>query len=303
MKTRKLLLPSIFLVVTIIAYIVASLAFCYTTKPEISEGEFPFSVTYEYKGETGTLSGIYKCNFSGSSTIAGEHKRHWDGESIIEYDGEYDIPNVIYQDETMSLAVFENMSAGYFMGDPLYADRYIDYGYDAPHPNIEYYDYVNDVSLNEENREEILEEIGFELIDFTYPEPIDNSFSLSGIRYEADNLIIFTAILLLFMLACLIFVRRDKEYKYSALDKAGIVLNFIMGIFAIPFIAIICFFFGIVESNLELINQITYSIPPFAILCLGLSVVFRRKGFSKTGFFIQFAGLVPFILLLILDVV
>ena len=57
-----------------------------------------------------------------------------------------------------------------------------------------------------------------------------------------------------------------------------------------------CMLFGIVESSVELINQITYNIPPMALLCLALSVVFRRKGYSKTGFFIQFAGILMFVL-------
>ena len=64
---------------------------------------------------------------------------------------------------------------------------------------------------------------------------------------------------------------------------------------------VVCMLFGIVESNVELINQITYNIPSIAILCLALSVVFRRKGFSKTGFFIQFGGILPFVLVFVLD--
>jgi len=46
MKTKKFLLPSIFLAVTIIAYIAATVVFCYTTKPEVTKGAFPFSITY-----------------------------------------------------------------------------------------------------------------------------------------------------------------------------------------------------------------------------------------------------------------
>ena len=61
MKLKKFTLPAIFLVITIIAYIVASFVFCYTTKPAVSEGEFPFSITYEYKGEQKTISGVLKC--------------------------------------------------------------------------------------------------------------------------------------------------------------------------------------------------------------------------------------------------
>ena len=69
-SVKKLLLPSILLIVTLIAYIIATVAFCYTTKPSILEGEFPFSVTYEYKGETGTISGVYKCSALQKATWA-----------------------------------------------------------------------------------------------------------------------------------------------------------------------------------------------------------------------------------------
>mgnify|MGYP006974606523 CR=1 FL=1 len=47
MKTKRFLLPSIFLALMIVAYIAATLIFCRTTKPEIREGEFPFSIAFK----------------------------------------------------------------------------------------------------------------------------------------------------------------------------------------------------------------------------------------------------------------
>ena len=139
------------------------------------------------------------------------------------------------------------------------------------------------------------------IIDFTYAEPIENRFSFSGISYEADNIIIFNAILLVFFLLCLIFVRKDQEYRYTGLDKAGIVLNFLMAILAVPVISFLCMMFSIVGSSFALIDQIIYNIPPMAILCLALSVVLRRKGYSKAGFFVQFGVILPFVLVVALD--
>ena len=137
MKTKKFVLPAVLLVGLLIAYAAFSVIFCYNTKPAVSEGEFPFSITYEYLGETKTISGVYVCKFHGSETIFREHNRYWDGESIIEYNGEYDIPNVVFQNEEITLAVFENMSAGYFMGDPLYKDYYANYGLEGGKGNVE----------------------------------------------------------------------------------------------------------------------------------------------------------------------
>ena len=140
---------------------------------------------------------------------------------------------------------------------------------------------------------EVLESIGFRVIDFTYAEPIENSFSFSGIRYEADNVIIFMGIALVFFVGCMVFVRRDKTRPCSVGDKLGIVLNVLVAVVVIPFISFFCILFGIVESSKEWVNQTIYNIPPFMILCLALSVVFRRKGYGKAGLLIQLVGLLP----------
>ena len=305
MKTSKLSAAKIIFAITLIAYIVASVVFCYTTKPAVFTGEFPFSITYEYKGETDTLSGIMKCAYSGSNTIHGEHNRYWNEEVIYVNPENLAEPFVIDQSNELqiNLSLHENMAPGYFMGDPLYKDYYTAYGLEGVEPHVSYYDYKNGISLEDGNEEEILDSIGFKIIDFTYAEPIENSFSFSGIQYEADNVIIFIAIMTVCFLLCLIFVRKDKEYQYSKLDKFGTVLNFVMAILVVPVISVVCMLFGIVESHIGLINDITYNIPAIVILCLALSVVCRRKGYSKTGFFIQFGGIVPFVLIFALDAV
>ena len=303
MKLKKFSLAIILLAITVIAYIAASVLFCYTTKPKVLTGEFPFSITYEYKGETDTLSGVLVCEYSGSNTIHREHNRYWDQKIIYHNPDNVENPFVIEQNDELqtSLAVQEHMCAGYFMGDPLYENYYTEYGYDGPEPYVEYFDYKNGISLDDENREMILESIGFKIIDFTYAEPIENSFFFSGIQYEADSVTIFVAIMAVYLVLCLVFVRKDSEYQYSKLDKVGIILNLFTGIIVVPVLSFICMMFGIVESRVELINQITYNIPPITILCLALSVVLRRKGYSKTGFFIQFGGILLFILILVLD--
>lgn len=306
MKTKKMSSAMILFASTMAVYIVVTLLCCYTTKPKVTEGEFPFSITYEYKGETKTLSGVFECKFFDSGTIFREHYRYWNGETKFDGPVNADMnPNVVDGNAELqtTLTVHENMEAGYFMGDPLYKDYYQEYGLDGIEPYIEYYDYKNNTYLDEENKDEVLESIGFRLIDFTYAEPIENSFYFSGIRYDADNIFLFVAIVLIYFILCLIFVRKDKEYQYSKLDKFGIVLNYFVGIFAVPFIYFVCMFFSIVETGVALFDQLIYTIPPITILCLALSVVFRRKGFSKTGFFIQFGGILLFILIIILGAI
>ena len=301
MNMKKLKLPVIFFAVMIVAYIIASVVFCYTTKPEIKTGEFPFSITYEYKGEINKLSGVYKCEFSGSDTVHSEQRRYWESETVYDNPKNLEEPFVIDSNEEMLICLFDNMEAGYFMGDPMYADHYINYGSVDVVPRIQYQDHKKDISYDGENAEEIYKAIGFKVIDYTYPEPIENSFSFSGVSYEADNVIIFVLITFVFLLLCLIFVRKDKEYKYSKLDNVSIFLNFIVGLAAIPFLTLICIFYDLNGAGSRPGCQFAFNIPPVAILCLALSIVFRRKGIRKTGFYIQFVGILLFGLLLLLE--
>jgi hypothetical protein len=74
-----------------------------------------------------------------------------------------------------------------------------------------------------------------------------------------------------------------------------------VGIVAVPFICLICTLYGIVGSSYEWIEQTIYNIPSISILCLSLSVIFRRRGFSKTGFFVQFGGVGIFSIVLLIE--
>ena len=297
MKIKKLISTMIILAVTLVAYVAASVICCYMTKPQITTAEFPFAITYEYKGETNTMSGTVKCEFSGSETIHFEHSRYWDHEITYDNPKDPENPHIIEENDQTTLALQPSIEGGYLMGDPLHKD-------DVPEPYIEYYDYINEITMDSENQDEVLAAIGFKIVDFTYGEPIENSFSFAGIDYEADNQIFFVIIALIFLILCAIIVRKDdKARKYSVLDIVGIVLNSLIGVFAVPFITLVCFLFGLVESNVEFINQLTYNVPSIAIACLALSIVLRRKGFSKTSFGIQFVGPVLFVLVIIVDTI
>ena len=298
MKIKNLRISAILLVGLLVAYAILTVILCYNTKPAVSEGEFPFSITYEYLGETKTISGVYSCKFEGSQTVFREHDRYWSGE-ITYTEGDY----FVFQEEMKTLAVQPYMIAGYFMGDPLHSDIYQVYGLEGPEPYAEYYDYENEISITDFDKDEELAAIGFRFVDYSYAQPIENSFSFSGVEYEADNIIFFVALMLVFLIVCIIFVRKDKEYKYSYLDISCIIVNFIVGIIAVPFISLICTMFGLVGSGYEWIDQCIYNIPSFTILCLALSIIFRRKGYRKTGFFVQFGGILAFVLMLLTDLI
>ena len=63
MKNKKLFIPTVVfgisILVTAIYLIVFSLAF----KPNVTEGEFPFTITYEIDGETVTINDVYKAHY------------------------------------------------------------------------------------------------------------------------------------------------------------------------------------------------------------------------------------------------
>lgn len=294
MKAKKWTVPAILLVCLIVAYAIVAVLTCYNTKPAVSEGEFPFSITYEYLGETKTIAGVYSCKFGSSQTILGIHERYWEGE-ITYTEGDY----IVHQEEMKTLAVQPCLEAGYFMGDPLYRDYYEVYGLEGPEPYAEYYDYENEISYADYGMEEELASIGFRFLDFQYAEPIENSFSFSGVSFEGDNITAFFVLMLIFLIACIIFVRKDEDYEVSYFNKSCVIINFIVGIIAAPFIYIICALFSIVGSGYEWIDQIIYNIPPITVFCIALSVIFRRKGYSKTGFFVQFGGVALFLLFLL----
>ena len=300
---KKFLLPGIFFAAMLVAFALLTVIFCYTTEPEIAEGDFPFSITYEYKGEVGVLSGVYHCKFSSSSTYGGFHERWWDGGATYDQTPKYDYAYIIDRTEDYSLSMHEHMIPGYFMGDPLHQDYYDEYYDGVIAPYIEYYDYKNGITLDDSNREAVLEAIDFKIIDYTYPEPIENSFHRSGLCFEADNLPMFVLATLVFLLLCIIFVRKEKDYTYNAMDKISIVLNFLVGLVAMPFISIVCLFIDINGTAGDVTAFIAYTIPVIGYTCLALSIVFRRKGYSKTGIVIQFVGTAMFALLIASDII
>ena len=63
MKSKKLFLPTIILAVAILATVVYSIISSIAFKPAITEGEFPFSITYELDGERVTIEDVYKVHY------------------------------------------------------------------------------------------------------------------------------------------------------------------------------------------------------------------------------------------------
>ena len=67
MKDKKLLLPGIILAVGIMVTIIVNTIICIAEEPVITEHTFPFSITYEFEGETITIEDEYICTYEGNN--------------------------------------------------------------------------------------------------------------------------------------------------------------------------------------------------------------------------------------------
>ena len=141
-------------------------------RPEIKEGEFNFSVTYEFNGETKTVSGIYACKYAGISwALDGGAHRSWEG--YIK--GEIEDRTVIGTTEngdTIELVLA--LIPEYFMDD------FVEGYHEIPAP------YISITVIDDEGMgaildpDEVEECCGARIISYEYDEPIENSFAISN---------------------------------------------------------------------------------------------------------------------------
>ena len=145
---------------------------------------------------------------------------------------------------------------------------------------------------------EMPSEFAAEIISWEYPEPVENDFVFAGFCImHTGSMLATLAVGLLTIVACLIFVKRDKTVSYKILDKLSVAVNFVVSILGIPFITICVAFFQLSMSTDTIWYQILLCVPAFAAFTVAASIALRRKSFTKTGFFVQFAGPVLFFVL------
>ena len=290
MKNKKLSLPVIILAVAIIAISIYSVISSLAFKPTVTEGEFPFSITYELDGERVTIEDVYKVHYVRNDGYADTKSRVYAGE--LKSSGEDNTLYTLKKDENTRVELWTHFYADYLMGDTEY-----DYFDDEPfEPKIYYYD----AQETEYHDEETLAAQGVKLISFEYPTPIKNSFVFSHISHFSGAVVLPTLLIsLLALIATIIFVRKEKELKYKAVDIISIVFNWIIGILYLGFISILAFFIDIEGGGPELYYQIMYFIPAISVLCLAASVALRRKGYRKSSLITEFIGPAVFAIYLI----
>lgn len=294
MKNKKISLPVIILAVAVFLTSAYSLISSIAKKPTITEGEFPFSITYEIDGETVKIDDVYKARYTGNGGYADTKYRTYVGG--IEGLGDKGTMYTLKKDENTRVELCTHFYADYLMGDSEY-DYFDD---EAFEPRIYYYD-ANETEYHDE---ETLAAQGVKLISFEYPTPIKNSFVFSHISYLSSRVVLPSFVIsLLALIAIMIFVKREKGQPRKALDIVSIVLNFIICFTFLPIVLILSIFIDIEGGGPELYYQIAYFIPFVTMLSIATSVALRRKGHSVKSLITQFIGPAVFALYLIVFVI
>lgn len=255
-------------------------------EPAVKTQEFPFTITYTYRGTTRTISETYVAEYCRDEKYIGDDDIAWYGYVRGWNRLESDYCRVA-EDEGRTFSINLNIEPGYLMGDPKYADA-------VPGPSAVSFDTTVDSDMGLSDPA-LLEELGFTIDTFDYPEPIENSFRYGGISLSSQATILTAVLSIAALIVCLILVRREQGLTYGILDRFGIALNFLLAIFVFPFILITSVLSEIV-SDATAWQQLLYLAPAITVMGIAASVVLRRMGHKVCSFVIQFIGPVVFAL-------
>ena len=220
MKNKKLFLPVIIIAVAVVAIAVYLFASNIALKPTVAKAEFPFKITYELDGETVTIDDVYKVNYVPNDADDNHKGRVYEGKRLSS--GKNDTNIILKQDNNTRIELWLYLYADYLMGDP----EYDYFEGEAFEPKIYYYD-ENETEYHDE---ETLAAQGVKLLNFEYPTPVENSLVFSHVAYfTSANVPLTLLIAILALIAIIIFVRKEKELKYKAVDIVSIVFNWIIG--------------------------------------------------------------------------
>ena len=290
MNIKKLRLPALILLGAILAMVALSILLNIAKKPTVTGGTFDFSITYELGGVETTISGVYRVSFVGHDGDADTKTRIYSGK--IDGKGEDQDSSYVLSDTADGMLVLcTNLEGGYLMGDPQYG-YYFDE--EAFAPTLVYY--ATDGGMYAEP-DEVMDLCGARIVDFAYPEQIENSFVFSHIS-TMNSIVVAptTALGIVAIVLILIFVKRSGDVKATPLDRFSVLANFAVGIVVVPVLMMICILLDLAGGGESFFHQAAYFGATLTTLFLAASVALRRTGFSKTGFSVQFLGPALFVL-------
>ena len=294
MEIKSLKIPAIIIVIGLVLSLAASLFTNIILTPTVTEHDFNFSITYKLGGETKTLEGVYRCTYEGFAEGQDPSDRYYTGEYTINGQTARSHTYTIAQKDGAELYIVMLFNDCYLMGDK----KDMDYEPFLEEPYLEAVD-KEGYPYDETN---MPSEFTAEIISWDYPEPIENTFVFSGFSIlHAGSMLAMLVVGLLTVVACVIFVKRDKTVPYKALDKLSILVNFAACFLAIPFFVICIALMLATMGGEDIVTQILLCTPAITALTVAASIALRRNGFTKTGFFIQFAGPVLFFVPAVLE--
>ena len=251
-------------------------------KPAVQKQEFPFTITYTYRGQQQTISEVYVAEYSPFAKYLGDRPLGWFGYRLDQDRLESDFIRIA-QNDTHAFSIDLNLEPGWLMGDLADADC-------APTGMAIRLD--DGTRITDPGQ---LEQLGFRLEGWTYPQPIENRFSFGGFSLSSEAVLYTSAIAIVSLVLCLIFVKKDRAQMGGALNKLGIALELLVIAVAFPFMLILSTLSEILGDTSAL-QQLLYLTPAMTVTGVGASMVLRRRGYALPGLLILLIGPVLFAL-------
>lgn len=279
MKLHKFRLPLIILAVYLLATAALLLLGYRVEAPAVQQAEFPYSITYSLQGEEATLRGVFLCRCLSRPKYLGESNLGFDGYIKDHDDAHRDFYRVLETPEG-SFCINLNLDPQYLLGA-------------APAPREDLAMVPTGVwNAADDTRVEdpaALEAMGFRLLSWEYPQPLENRFVFSGFALSSEASLLCGLLALAALLACLILVRRDRARPFRTLDRVSAVLGILLLVLFYPFVQVVAMLSELVPTS-PVIDTAFYLLPALTLLGIAVSLVFRRRGFHKTGLLAQLAG-------------
>ena len=249
-------------------------------KPAVQKQEFP--ITYTYQGQQQTISEVYVAEYSRFAKYLGDRPLAWFGYRLGQDRLESDFIRIA-QNDTHAFSIDLNLEPGWLMGDLADADC-------AP----------SGLAIRLDDGTRItdpgqLEQLGFRLEGWTYPQPIENRFSFGGFSLSSEAVLYTSAIAIVSLVLCLIFVKKDRQQMGGALNKLVIALELLVVAVAFPFMLILSTLSEILGDTSAL-QQLLYLTPAMTVTGVGASMVLRRRGYALPGLLMLLIGPILFAL-------
>ena len=295
MKCKGLRIPAIIIAIGIIVAITVNLLLSIQKTPTVTNHDFDFSITYKLDGETKTINGVYSSRFTGFGANSVDPLcRYYEGNYRVEGESDGDRCFTIAEKDGYELYIVALLNDYYLMGD----EENESYDSYTEGPTLE----AEDKDGNQYDETELPDVFDAEIVSFEYPKPIENTFSFtgfSGLHTTGMGVMILVGILTLIL--CMIFVKKGDGVEYCVLDKVGFALNFAAMFFALPVMYLTSALIQAYPTGPDWIYQAYLCIPQIIPFSVAASLSLRRKGFRKSGFFIQFLALAIEVVIIVME--